>query len=270
MSPEQHARAKDLFLEAQKLDRSKVEDYLLAECPDDEIRAEVLSLLEFDRPETILMEAPAKALHVAQDPTSSARFRRKGNRLKLWAVLSFLAIVTLGVVTYRQVLSSTDQMVASQMTTLLHSTVSALEILFRNETDTIDRWSRRPDLISAAEGTREASLAKEDVRDALLATPAQGKLHRLLDPLVQQEEYLGFAFLSPSGRWLSGTDSIVGGAYWQAGPGSGVRVQGPGTPRESRPERRAGGEAHRARRIRQGNIPDSFQLPFDLGQVGSA
>jgi len=156
------------------------------------------------------MEAPAKALPVAQDGTSSARFRRKGNRLKVWAVLSFLAIVTLGVVTYRQVLSSTDQMVASQMKTLLHSTVSALEILFRNETETIDRWSRRPDLISAAEGIREASLAKEDVREALLATPAQGKLHRLLDPLVRQEEYLGFAFLSPSGRLLSGTDSIVG------------------------------------------------------------
>ncbi len=219
MSPEQHARAKELFGKAQGLKRSQVEDFLMAECPDDdEVRAEVISLLEFDHPETILLESQKDPASEAQVPSPlphastvhrmAGRFRRKENRLKLWAVLAFLGIVSLGTLTYRHVLSATDQMLRSQIESLLNSTVSALEILFREERDRLDSWVQIPTLVDASEEILNVGRQDNYSESALSASPAQKRIHEILDPLVGRKEYLGFALLSPSGHFLAGTNDL--------------------------------------------------------------
>lgn len=209
MNPEQHARAKELFSRLQGLDRTEVERALLESCPDDpEVRDEILSLLQYDRPETIVLKTPEALPRASTAHAIATRFRRKEVRLKTWAVLGFLAIVTLGVITHRHVKSSTDQMIRGQVETLLQSTVHALHILFRNETSRLDSWVGHPELIEATAKVLEAARVEEDIKTNLLSSPAQAEIHALLDPLLEQEEYLGFALLSPSGRFLSGTRKI--------------------------------------------------------------
>lgn len=198
MTPDQHARAKQLFFQARELDADSRADFLNRNCSDDDqVVDEVTSLLAHDDSTTIMMK---QASTVADIPFSTHRpraktlgryqraaakvllrvFGRRSHRLLLF-LLTVLVTIGLAIWTYVGMKAATQSLAGSDLQTILNADVAALQLWIEEKKKDVRLWSSRKDLRSAVAELVRISEANRDPREQLLQAPAMSDLNTLLE-----------------------------------------------------------------------------------------
>lgn len=204
MTPEQHAKAKELFLQARQLSAESREQFLLRECgQDDTIRQEVTSLLKFDFAETIvapgsrtLVETPlriaraggrlrtrGRLLSRIERTASEILQRLFGSPAKRLIVVLVGALLLLGIAvwTHAGMIHATESIAASELQTILNADVMALEFWIEEKKKDIQLLSARSEVREAVGELVRIAETGNDLPEQLRRAPARTKLQQVSD-----------------------------------------------------------------------------------------
>ncbi len=237
MTAPEYDRVKQLFHEALERDESQRTAFLAAACEGDEaLRAEVQSLLDHHRRETILA---APIATVVDEPR---RFRRRssvlgrpsmsglrarlrniaglglGGQLALGVLLVIALWTLLGIWMYRGIDASLRDMRAGKLEGLVDTTVVALRQWIHGGGDKVASWGRDPELVAAIRQLTAVDANSTDLREQLLASPAQAHIRKALAALA-----------GPDAKYAVWGPSLVTLADWSPdgqGVGAGVTPTG--------------------------------------------
>ena len=161
MTPQQHARVKELFHKARELSPEDREEFLNQECGEDEtLRLEVTSLLSYDITATILprptsppVDAPAQIgrpnvrllsrVERAVSQVLQQILGHPGNRLLVIGI-ALLLLVGLAMWMYTGMKQSMQSIAASELRTILNADIKALELWIEEKRKTFACGRRDP------------------------------------------------------------------------------------------------------------------------------
>ena len=90
--------------------------------------------------------------------------------------------------------------------TVLDTSVASLEFWIENEISNISDWAEQPYIQAAASQLSALPGKRNNISQQLLAAPQLGALRRTLEPLVDSDNYDGFALVSTGGTILASVD----------------------------------------------------------------
>ena len=152
-----------------------------------------------------------------QRPEGISRLRRNpgataaavsGRRKYLWQLLLLLAIAVLvlaGYRVHRQVETALHHMVSEDLQTILKIDIAALEFWMEQERSGVRSWADEEHLRSLTQALQVLAAKTPESPGQLQAAPEQAQLRELLEPLVDTDDYLGFAIINSAGLILATT-----------------------------------------------------------------
>ncbi len=199
MTPEQHARVKELFHKARELNPENREEFLRQECGEDAtLRHEVTSLLSYDSTATILARPtrptvdaplqvgrpPARLLSRIERAVSQMLqqiFGHPRNRALALAVM-LLLLSGLAWWTYTGMMRSSRSIAAAELRTILNADVTALEQWIEEKKQDVRLWSALPvirhDVTQLARIAETSNTPKEDLLSAPELASVRATLER--------------------------------------------------------------------------------------------
>ena len=218
MNSARHQQVMKLFQEALERERGDRADFLDRHCGEDQqLRAEVESLLVHHDPRTITVESdhtrigervglvPPAPKPVALSTRLGDRLRR-ANRPQVWfaAVALGLAVV-LGVLSwgmYRGIRLRLRDNLAGQLQATLESNVAAVDNWLKLQLREMDAWTEHPHLRRHySELVDLADVTATETTD-LQQSPHHGQLEELLSKTTERPEVVAVSGVHPSGKIL--------------------------------------------------------------------
>lgn len=247
MTPELHARIRDIFLQAVALDPNEREPFLRQACADSpEVLNEVLALLKHHQTETILADnstdvgaqfgntaAPDRALAETRTYVPLARtlgavvsklFGTRQRRV-LALVLAALALAVLGHWTHTHVKRATRFIIGEQLRSLLNADIRALDEWVAQCRTEAEAWAADEHLVRCVQRLIEASASDQGREPALRSAPAQQELTDMLQPYLHNADSAATVVIDHGGVILSSSFSpLIGKRLNGAGIGALTRI----------------------------------------------
>lgn len=200
MTPEQHARVKELFFEARELDAESRTQFLKRETGGDiAILNEVHSLLAYDDTTTLLggttRPVPQVPLRIGLPGGRSRRWggvERAATRILrqifgpwdrrlLVTLITISAMIGLAIWMYWGMKRRMETLAASELRTILDADATALELWIQEKKKDVRLWSSRKDFRRAVTELVELDEGRRRSGEDLLASPAQAQLRKLFE-----------------------------------------------------------------------------------------
>jgi tRNA A-37 threonylcarbamoyl transferase component Bud32 len=129
-----------------------------------------------------------------------------GRRKLLWRVLLLLAIaafILAGYWIHNRVEEALQQIVSEDLQTILEIDIAALEFWMEQERSNVISWAGEEHLRNMTQSLQELASGTSDLPEKLQAAPEQARLRELLEPLLDTDNYLGFAIINSAGLILA-------------------------------------------------------------------
>ncbi len=222
MNSNRYRRVKEIFFRVCELPEDERDEFLKRHCADDAaLKAEVCSLLEYHRSQTILSLPPSPAAATTVDAKSDAaprKFRREWGSavqellvnclqkpLRRYSVLLAIVLMLAGVGywMYRGIQASLDSIVADDLQTILDADVTALELWMEDQKTLNTMWVRQRDVQEASLELAEIARQPGFQVSLLLESSALERIRRELAAFSELEGNAGFALIDRSGLVLA-------------------------------------------------------------------
>jgi hypothetical protein len=142
-----------------------------------------------------------------QAGTTSASATRQRNLL--WRGLLLLVIaagILAGVWIHNRVGDALRHIISENLVAILQTDIASLEFWLEQEKSTAISWAEEQNLRSLTQRLQEQSVASPDTSGQLRVAPEQARLRALLEPLIDTDDYLGFAIVNASGIILASSE----------------------------------------------------------------
>jgi tRNA A-37 threonylcarbamoyl transferase component Bud32 len=129
-----------------------------------------------------------------------------GRRKLLWRVLLLLAIAAFMLASYwihNRVEEALQQIVSEDLQTILEIDIAALEFWMEQERSNVISWAGEEHLRNMTQALQELASGTSDLPEKLQAAPEQARLRELLEPLLDTDNYVGFAIINSAGLILA-------------------------------------------------------------------
>ena len=139
-----------------------------------------------------------------------------GHRKLLWRVFLLLAIVAIllaGTWIHNRVEDALLQIVSEDLQTILEIDIAALEFWVEQERANVISWAEEDNLRELTQALQELALRAPGLPEKLQMAPEQARLRELLEPLLDTDDYMGFAIINTAGLILAtaaGDEQIIG------------------------------------------------------------
>ncbi len=145
--------------------------------------------------------------------TSASATRRRN---LLWRGLLLLVIaagVLAGVWIHNRVGNALSHIISENLVAILQTDIASLEFWLEQEKSTAISWAEEPNLQSLTQRLHEQSVASPDTSGQLRVAPEQARLRALLEPLIDTDDYLGFAIINATGLILASSEERLIGEH---------------------------------------------------------
>jgi hypothetical protein len=139
-----------------------------------------------------------------QSGTASAAV--PGSRKYLWRVLPLLAVVLFilsGIRIHNQVEEALHQVVSENLQAILETDIAAIEFWMEQERSNVISWAEEENLRDITQALQTLAVSTSTPTRDLPMAPEQTHLRELLEPLVDTDNYLGFAIINSTGLILA-------------------------------------------------------------------
>ena len=139
-----------------------------------------------------------------------------GHRKLLWRVFLLLAIVAIllaGTWIHNRVEDALLKIVSEDLQTILEIDIAALEFWVEQERANVISWAEEDNLCELTQALQELALRAPGLPEKLQMAPEQARLRELLEPLLDTDDYMGFAIINTAGLILAtaaGDEQIIG------------------------------------------------------------
>ncbi len=149
-----------------------------------------------------------------QTAATSASATRRRNLL--WRGLLLLAIaggILAGAWIHNRVGDALRHIVSENLVAILQTNIASLEFWLEQEKSNIISWAEEANLQRLTQRLQEQALASPDAPGQLVKAPEQAQLRSLLEPLLDTDDYLGFAIVNAAGLILATSEDRLIGNY---------------------------------------------------------
>jgi hypothetical protein len=142
-----------------------------------------------------------------QSSATGASATRRRNLLWRGILLFAIACVILaGGWIHNRVEDALRHIVSENLAAILQTDIASLEFWLDQEISNIISWSEEANLRDLTQRLHEQAVSSPDTSLQLRSAPEQASLRSLLEPLVETDDYLGFAIIDTSGLILASSD----------------------------------------------------------------
>lgn len=230
MDPAKHKRVKEVFNEALDLNPEAREAYVRRVCADDqEVLDEVLSLLANHRDETILLgntpniqsEFEADTNHpkkISPRLSDTLLSRKTGfwmerlfgsrKRFGITLIITFVALIFLGIWTHRQVKQSLTDIRTEELRTVLEADVLAMQIWINDFRNSVKSWSRTPEVQDEIQYILSYGNCPSCI-EKLQLSPWQDTLTGILRPYLEDTRSAGYNLFDRDGYEMAASKRNV-------------------------------------------------------------
>jgi len=137
-------------------------------------------------------------------------------RKYLWRVLPLLALtlfILAGTWVHKQVEEALHQIVSENLQAILETDIAAIEFWMEQESSTAMSWAEEENLREITQALQTLAVSTSTPTRDLPMAPEQARLRELLEPLLDTDNYLGFAIVNSTGLILAAAandDRIIG------------------------------------------------------------
>lgn len=128
------------------------------------------------------------------------------SRKHLWRVLPLLTatlFLLAGVWIHNQVEDALHRIIAEHLQTILETDIAAIEFWMEQERSNVISWSEEENLRSLTQALQTLAVSTSTPGRDLPMAAEQARLRELLEPLIDTDNYLGFAIINSSGLVLA-------------------------------------------------------------------
>jgi len=141
--------------------------------------------------------------------SSAATAGLPARRKRLWQTL-LLLIIAAGILAggwiHNRVGDALRHIVSENLVTILQTNITSLEFWLAQEKSTVISWTEEANLRSLTQRLQAQAVAVRDTPHQLRAAPEQARLRSLLEPLIDTDDYVGFAIVDASGLILAASE----------------------------------------------------------------